>query len=208
MADAVVLGTLCPVTSDPIPSVSTLADLRTLADECQRCPLGATRQNLVFGEGDPHAPLVVVGEAPGRLEDETGRPFIGQSGKLLTLLLEEAGATRDEVYITSVLKSRPPENRDPKPFEIEACLPWLDEQLRLIAPKVILTVGNFPTRTLLGVKAGVTSLRGTSHTRPDGILVVPTFHPAAVLRSRAKLRPLAEADVRLAVSLAGLGPGA
>lgn len=187
----------------PLPLYTDLRDAARAARSCLRCPLGATRQNVVFGEGDDHAPLMVVGEAPGRLEDETGRPFVGQSGRLLTELLEQAGVQREQVYITSVLKSRPPNNRDPLPAEVAACRPWLDLQLELVAPKVVLTVGNFPTQALLGTKQGVTALRGSAH-QSGGFVVVPTFHPAAVMRSRVRLRPLAEEDIRLAASLAGL----
>lgn len=162
----------------PTPLAAVAAD----AASCTRCPLAAGRTQVVFGRGDPSAGLMVVGEGPGAEEDAQGLPFVGRSGKLLDrLLLEEAGLRRDQVYVANVVKCRPPGNRDPKPDEVEACSSWLDAQLDLVAPRVVVTLGNFATRALLGTKDGITRLRG--HTYPwRGATLVPTFHPAAVLR--------------------------
>lgn len=187
--------------SPDLSTLTTLEELRVANNSCERCQLALTRQKVVFGEGNPKAALLIVGEAPGRLEDETGRPFIGPSGKLLTELLESAGLTREDVFITSVVKSRPPGNRDPRPEEVSACAPWLDRQLELLPARTILTVGNFATRSLLGTKEGVTKLRGSVHPSPRGHQVVPTFHPAAILRTRS-LRPLGEHDYALAAETA------
>lgn len=159
--------------------------LAALADEaagCTRCPLAATRTQVVFGVGDPDADLLFVGEAPGRDEDLRGEPFVGRSGKLLDRLLdEELGIDRAAVYIANVVKCRPPDNRDPRPEEIAACRPYLAEQVACIAPRVIVTLGNFATKLLLDTDKGITSLRGHSYPMGDAVCV-PTFHPAAALR--------------------------
>jgi uracil-DNA glycosylase len=174
------------------------AELQVVAAEaasCTRCGLADTRTQVVFGVGDPTADLLVVGEGPGAEEDRRGEPFVGRSGKLLDqLILEEMGLTRDRFYIANVVKCRPPDNRDPRPDEIEACHPWLARQLELIAPKVLLTVGNFATRTLLGTKEGITKLRGRSYPFGDAVLI-PTFHPAAVLRGGAQQMAQMRADL-------------
>ncbi len=173
------------------------------AASCVRCGLAATRTQVVFGVGDPMADLLVVGEGPGAEEDRLGEPFVGRSGKLLDqLVLEEMGLTRERFYIANVVKCRPPDNRDPRPDEIEACHPWLARQLELIAPKVVLTVGNFATRTLLGTKEGITRLRGRSYPF-GGAVLIPTFHPAAVLRGGAQQMAQMRADlVRAKLALA------
>lgn len=162
---------------------ATLAALAAEAFGCTRCPLAATRTNVVFGVGDPAADLVFVGEAPGRDEDLKGEPFVGRSGQLLDRLVrEELGVGRDRVYIANTLKCRPPANRDPLPAEAAACRPFLDRQLDLIDPKVIVTLGNHATRGVLRTDAGIRSLRGTTF-ELDGRIVVPTYHPSYVLRS-------------------------
>jgi uracil-DNA glycosylase family 4 len=137
---------------------------------------------VVFGVGNPSAELMLIGEAPGRDEDLAGEPFVGRSGQLLDrLVAEEIGLERAQYYIANVVKCRPPGNRDPLPFEVESCHPYLEGQIGLIAPKVIVTVGNFATRAILATSEGITKLRGTSY--PYGTsVVVPTFHPAAALR--------------------------
>lgn len=169
---------------------SALAELALQASTCTRCPLATTRTNVVFGTGDPTTGLVFIGEAPGRDEDLSGEPFVGRSGQLLDrLVLEELGLGRDGFYVTNVVKDRPPANRDPLPLEIDACRPWLEAQLDLIDPKVVVTLGNFATRTLLATTEGITKLRGRSHPYRNGVLI-PTFHPAAVLRGGG--RPLAQ----------------
>lgn len=162
-----------------------MADLGALASEastCPRCDLAVTRTQVVFGDGDPHADLLLVGEGPGADEDRLGVPFVGRSGQLLMRLVEEeVGLGRDRCYITNIVKCRPPGNRDPKPLEADACAPWLEGQLDLVAPKVVVTFGNVATRRLLGTKEGITALRGRTHPW-RGVTLVPTFHPAAALR--------------------------
>jgi DNA polymerase len=186
---------------------STLLDVAGAAHDCTLCPLASTRTQVVFGVGSEHARLMFVGEGPGEQEDLQGEPFVGRAGKLLTQLIEGIGLTRADVYIANVVKCRPPGNRDPLPEEIGACSPWLDRQLALIAPDVIMTLGNFATKLLLDTKVGITKLRGQefpfSRAGIDAI-VVPTLHPAAVLRGGGV--PLAEtrADfVRVKQRLAG-----
>lgn len=160
----------------------TLAELEREAHACTRCPLAEGRSNVVFGVGDPTSDLVFVGEAPGRDEDLKGEPFVGRSGQLLDkLVLEEMGLTRDRFYIANVLKCRPPGNRDPKPEEIASCRPFLESQIDVIAPKVIVTLGNFSTRLLLDTKEGITKLRGRTYPYRSATLV-PTFHPSAILQ--------------------------
>ena len=148
----------------PMASGTRLAELAAEAAGCTRCPLAATRTQVVFGVGDPGADLMFVGEAPGRDEDLQGVPFVGRSGQLLDrLLAEEVGLGREAVYIANVVKCRPPDNRDPKPDEIAACRPYLEEQVALIAPNVVVTLGNFATRLLLDTDQGITKLRGRSY---------------------------------------------
>lgn len=180
-----------------------LEELATSASGCTRCPLHETRTQVVFGVGDPRSGLVFVGEAPGRDEDLKGEPFVGRSGQLLDrLVLEEVGLTRDRFYITNVVKSRPPANRDPLPHEIEACRPWLEAQLDIIDPKVVVTLGNFASRLLLGTKEGITKLRGRTYPYRNGVLV-PTLHPAAVLRGGGEPMARVRADlVRVKEALA------
>ncbi len=176
--------------------MATLAEIAAQAAECTKCGLASTRTQVVFGVGDPHAPLMIVGEAPGKDEDEQGEPFVGRSGKLLDQVMqEELGVTRERVFIANTVKCRPPGNRDPQADEIASCNPWLEAQLDLIAPKVVITLGNFATKLLLfgdpGAKQGITKLRGQSYPWRNGAVLVPTFHPAAVLRSGGG-QPLAQ----------------
>jgi DNA polymerase len=174
-----------------------LAEVEKVALGCTLCPLAVGRTQVVFGEGDPHAGLMVVGEGPGREEDLQGRPFVGRSGQLLDkLLAEEAGLGRPEVYIANVVKCRPPNNRDPLPDEIASCRPYLDQQVAAIAPAVVLTLGNFATRALLGTAEGITRLRGRTYPYPgpSKAVVVPTFHPAAALRGGGEVLARMRAD--------------
>jgi DNA polymerase len=176
------------------------------ASTCTRCRLAEGRTQVVFGMGDPHAPLMFVGEGPGAEEDRQGLPFVGRSGKLLDrLLLEELGITRDRCYIANVVLCRPPDNRDPKPDEIETCRPYLQAKLDLIRPVVVVSLGRFASQALLETTEGITKLRG--HTYPFGdAVLIPTLHPAAALRGGAE--PLAQmrADfVRAKLALAGAG---
>lgn len=175
--------------------VDTLEELAAEASACTRCPLHETRTQVVFGVGNPSSRLVFVGEAPGREEDLRGEPFVGRSGQLLDrLVLDELGLTRDDFYIANVVKSRPPGNRDPRPEEIAACRPWLDRQLDIIDPRVVVTLGNFASKLLLGTTEGITRLRGRSYPYRNGVLV-PTFHPAAVLRGGGEPMAMVRADL-------------
>jgi DNA polymerase len=193
--------------------VPGLADVERTALTCTRCPLAAGRTTVVFGEGDPHAGLMVVGEGPGREEDLQGRPFVGRSGQLLDrLLAEEAGLQRAQVYIANVVKCRPPGNRDPLPDEIAACRPYLEQQLALIGPRVVVTLGNFATRLLLDTTKGITQLRGRSYpfasgeSGAGGAVLFPTYHPAAALRGGGEVVARMRADfvrARAALDAAG-----
>jgi DNA polymerase len=149
--------------------------------DCQRCKLGRTRTNLVFGEGSPQARLMFVGEGPGAEEDLQGRPFVGQAGQLLNNLLNKLGLRREEVYIANILKSRPPGNRDPEPDEVAACLPFLIKQIESIRPRVIVTLGKIATNNLLNIDAQITKIRGNWQ-KFHNIRVMPTFHPSYLLR--------------------------
>jgi DNA polymerase len=162
--------------------VPTLAELEAVALGCTLCPLAEGRTKVVFGVGDPNAELLFVGEAPGKDEDLQGEPFVGRSGKLLDrLVLEEMGLTREQFYIGNVLKCRPPGNRDPKPDEIASCRPYLEQQIELINPRVIITLGNFATKLLLDTTEGITKVRGRTYAYGTASLV-PTFHPSAALQ--------------------------
>jgi uracil-DNA glycosylase family 4 len=152
---------------------------------CTRCRLHQSRTQVVFGQGDPNADLMFVGEAPGFHEDRQGIPFVGPSGQLLNRLLEGIGLRRQDVYICNVVKSRPPQNRDPLPDEIAACRPWLDVQVRLVDPKVVVTLGNFAAKTLLETTTGITRLRGRAYPF-QGRVLLPTFHPAAALHAQGR----------------------
>jgi uracil-DNA glycosylase len=176
--------------------MALLAELAVQAADCTNCPLATTRTQVVFGVGDPHAPLMFVGEAPGKDEDEQGEPFVGRSGKLLDQVMqEELGVTRERVFIANTVQCRPPGNRDPLPAEIAACNEWLEVKLDAIAPKVVITLGNFATKVLLfgdpKAKEGITKLRGKTYPWRNGAVLVPTFHPSAVLRSGGG-QPLAQ----------------
>jgi DNA polymerase len=186
--------------------VVTLAEVELRASSCVRCPLARGRTNVVFGEGASDADLLVVGEGPGRDEDLQGRPFVGRSGKLLDrLLFEELGMTRSECYIANVVKCRPPGNRDPQPDEIAACRPWLETQVDLIAPKVVLTLGNFSTKLLLGTSEGIRMTRGRTYPLgAGGAVLVPTYHPAFALRGGGEIVAEMRADlVRVKEALRG-----
>ncbi len=163
----------------------SLPELHEHIGDCHRCPLGDTRTRLVFGVGDPDAPVMLIGEAPGRNEDLKGEPFVGAAGQLLNELLAHAGLERSDVYIANVLKCRPPNNRDPEPIEIETCTPFLREQIRLISPQVLVTLGNFATKFVLKTETGITRLRGTVQ-QAGRFTVLPIFHPAAAIYDRTK----------------------
>jgi DNA polymerase len=188
-----------PATSSPqvIPEPSALpadvlppeglASVREELGDCHRCRLGATRTNLVFGAGNPAARLVFVGEAPGGDEDQQGIPFVGEAGQLLTKIISAMGFRRDEIYICNVLKCRPPQNRNPQADEIEQCHPFLLRQLQAIGPEVIVALGTFAAQTLLRTRGPISKLRGVFHDY-HGIPLMPTFHPAYLLRNAGMKR--------------------
>lgn len=183
-------------TADPVARLPTLKEVAAVVDACRKCGLGHTRLHSVPGEGNHKAGMVLVGEAPGATEDETGRPFVGRAGQLLNDILKAIGLAREEVFICNVLKCRPPNNRTPEPLEVAACSPYLHRQLELIRPKVILALGKPAANTLLNTTASLGDLRGRVH-RYRGIPLVVTYHPAALLRNPHWKRPAWD-DVRIA----------
>ena len=159
----------------------TLAEVALEASTCTRCKLaGMGRTQVVFGVGDPRAEVMFVGEGPGYHEDKQGEPFVGAAGQLLNQLLSEIGIPRQDVYINNVILCRPPGNRDPLPDELDACKPWLDERIAIIDPAVVVTLGNWATRYILGRQVSISRVRGQRFPWNDRT-VIPTFHPAAVL---------------------------
>ena len=178
------------------PSLDSLDAVAGAIATCTRCPLYATAKNPVPGEGSAQANLMLVGEAPGATEDETGRPFVGQAGQLLEKILAAIKFTREDVFIVNVLKHRPPGNRNPRPEEVSACSPYLVRQIELIRPKVLVALGTFAAQTLLDTKLSIGKLRGQIH-RYYGVPLIVTYHPAALLRNPAWKRPTWE-DVQLA----------
>ncbi len=162
-------------------SIETLDALATIAHDCKECSLAEGRTNVVFGAGSAAAEVLIVGEGPGQKEDELGLPFVGRSGELLDKLLGEIDLRREDVYIANVVKCRPPQNRDPRPDEIDACKGYLKRQIELIDPKVVLTLGNFSMKLLLNTTTGITRMRGRAY-EWWGRFLIPTFHPAAALR--------------------------
>jgi DNA polymerase len=174
------------VSADAAERRERLVALYQQVSDCTKCPLYETRTKAVFGAGNADADLMFVGEAPGAEEDRQGLPFVGRAGQLLNQLLGEIGLSRDDVFVANVLKSRPPGNRDPQPSEIEACQPYLFEQVRLIQPRVLCTLGNFATKLLSGSQTGITRVRGTPQAHELGgrmVYLLPLFHPAAALRT-------------------------
>lgn len=184
-----------PYPKEPWVSASTLDDLNGQICECLKCPLGKTRTNFVFGVGNPHADIVVIGEAPGADEDARGEPFVGRAGQLLNKILEAIQFKREDVYICNILKCRPPNNRDPLPEEIDLCEPYLWKQLELIKPKMILCVGRIAGQALLKTNDTLTALRGKFFDY-RGIKLMVTYHPAALLRNPNWKKPAWE-DVQL-----------
>lgn len=181
-----------------------LALVRDRMGDCHRCILWKSRKNLVFGAGDPDAPLMFLGEAPGKEEDEQGVPFVGKAGQLLTEIIAAMGWSRDTVYIANVLKSRPPENRYPTPREVSACFPFALEQIRTIKPAVLVTLGNLATKTLLGIETGIMSIRGKWQMF-EGIPVMPTFHPSFLLRQPSGKRYVWKDVQEIVTKLSSLG---
>ncbi|MDX2129421.1 MAG: uracil-DNA glycosylase [Chloroherpetonaceae bacterium] len=172
----------------------TLQELYEATKYCQKCRLGATRKNYVFGDGNENAKLLVIGEAPGADEDEQGKPFVGRSGQLLNKILESIGFQRSDVYIANIVKSRPPENRNPERDEIAACIPHLFRQIEIIRPKIILCLGKVSANTLLENTHSMSSMRGKIH-RWKELDVIVTFHPAALLRN-PNWKPLCWEDMK------------
>jgi DNA polymerase len=204
-AQSIVIGAAVRELFSPGPddpgSIEAIADA---IRACTQCPLRLTAKNAVPGEGNPQAELVCVGEAPGATEDETGRPFVGQAGQLLTKILAAIQLRREDVFICNVLKHRPPANRNPLPEEVKQCSPFLLRQLELIRPKVIIAFGTFAAQTLLDTKLSIGKLRGAVH-RYHGTPLIVTYHPAALLRNPAWKRPTWE-DVQHARRILDHGP--
>ncbi len=178
--------------SSSIPSMkATLEDVRNELGDCRRCKLHRTRHTIVFGEGNKDAKLMLIGEGPGYDEDVQGRPFVGKAGQLLTKILQSIHVQREEVYITNIVKCRPPQNRNPEPDEIESCYPFLLRQIRAIRPKMIVALGKVAAQTLLKTDTTITALRGKFFDLP-GIKVIPTYHPAYLLRNPERKREVWE----------------
>jgi DNA polymerase len=185
-------------------AAATLESLAAQAATCTACRLSETRTNVVFGVGSPASGLLFVGEGPGRDEDLQGEPFVGRSGRLLDrLVLEELGLRRDAFYIANVVKCRPPGNRDPLPDEVAACAGFLEGQLAILDPRVVVSLGNVATRVLLGTEESISTLRGRAHAW-RGRTLVPTFHPAYALRGGGAVVAQMRADlIRAKRALAG-----
>jgi len=182
---------------------ATLDALRAHIGDCQRCKLCSGRTNLVFGVGNPQADLMFVGEGPGRDEDLQGEPFVGRAGQLLTEIIQKGmKLRREDVYIANVVKCRPPDNRNPEPDEIQRCMPFLARQIELVQPRVIVALGKFSAQTLLDVRTPITRMRGVWHLY-RGVKVMPTFHPAYLLRNPAD-KKLVWADIKLVMTELGL----
>ena len=197
-----------PAAPEPRHSVGEGVDwaaLESMVRDCTQCELHATRTHPVFGVGDRQADWMVIGEAPGRDEDLQGEPFVGRAGKLLNAMLWAAGFPREQVFIANILKSRPPNNRDPHVDEVAACIPYLLRQIELIQPKMILAVGRIAAQNLLQTEEAIGRLRGRVHTlRPYGIPVIATYHPAYLLRTPSQKRRAWD-DLKLALRVYGAG---
>lgn len=188
-----------PVAEDrEVTARPSLEDVRGELGDCQRCQLAGKRHTIVFGEGSPDADVMFIGEAPGHDEDVEGRPFVGAAGQLLTKMIKAMGLERDEVYIANIIKCRPPGNRDPGPDEIDACEPFLRRQIDAIGPRMIIALGNAAAKTLLRTDTGISQLRGRFHTY-HGIPLMPTFHPAFLLRNPERKRPVWE-DLKMVMA--------
>ena len=192
-------GSLEAPSSGPL----TLEAIREEIGDCRRCKLHKGRNSIVYGEGDPKATIVFVGEGPGFEEDQQGRPFVGAAGQLLTDIIEKGmKIKRAEVYICNIVKCRPPNNRNPEPDEVEACIGFVKKQIAAINPRVIVTLGNVPTQNLLNTKQGITRMRGTWQ-EYNGVPVMPTFHPSYLLRSPGEKKKVWE-DIQLVMKKLGI----
>lgn len=180
-------------------------ELEERARSCTKCPLHTTRRHVVFGTGNRNADLMFVGEAPGHEEDLQGLPFVGRAGQLLNRMIAAMGLRREDVYIANIIKCRPPENRNPLPDEIRECFPYLLRQIQLVRPKVIVALGTVAAQTLLETRQRVTRLRGRFYPIEGGIQVMPTFHPAFLLRNPSAKREAWE-DLQLVMRELGLRP--
>ena len=184
----------------------TLQELSASLYNCQRCKLAKLgRTQVVFGVGNPNATIMFVGEGPGFYEDQQGEPFVGAAGKLLNELLQASGLSRKDIYIANVIKCRPPNNRDPEPDEVETCKPFLLQQIELIKPKLVCTLGNWATKTLLEKNVGITKVRGRAFPM-DKFVVFPLLHPAAALHQGSLREPLIEDFKKLKAYLDGATP--
>lgn len=181
-----------------------LEDVRAEIGNCNKCKLCGGRKNIVFGVGNPNAELMFVGEAPGADEDEQGIPFVGRAGQLLTKIIEAMGYKRSEVYIANIVKCRPPNNRNPEPDEVAACLPHLIKQAEIISPKAIVCLGSVAAQNLLNIDTKITKLRG-KFTKWQGIPVMPTYHPAFLLRNPNMKKPVWE-DMQQIMKMLGKPP--
>ncbi len=181
-------------------SAAGLESIRSALGDCTRCKLSSTRNRLVFGAGSPDAELMFVGEGPGADEDRQGIPFVGRAGQLLTRIIAAMGKTRNEVYIANIIKCRPPGNRNPENDEITACFPFLEQQIEVIRPRVVCALGKFAAQTMLGSDTPISRLRGRAHPFGDDCWLVPTFHPAYLLRNPAKKRETWD-DIQLIMKL-------
>lgn len=180
-----------PTIDDHLERFDNLAHLEAEAKGCRRCALRDGCRGVVFGEGDPHAAVMLVGEGPGKTEDELGRPFVGRAGELLDRILAAAGFRREDVYINNVVMCRPPGNRVPTDAEMAACLPWLRARMHLIRPAIVVCMGSTAARALIHPRVKITQARGRWH-RLGEALLMPTYHPAALLRDESKKRPVWE----------------
>ena len=198
------LPILAPAPIAPELRAAALQAIRDEIGDCQRCPLAPTRNKLVFGDGDPNARLMFVGEGPGADEDAQGLPFVGRGGQLLNNMINAMGLKREEVYIANIVKCRPPKNRVPEPIEANTCKPFLFQQIEVIQPEVIVALGSTAATYLLGVKASLSSLRGRIHHAFNTKLIV-TYHPAFLLRDPTQKKE-AWKDLQMAMAELGLSP--
>ena len=183
-------------TADQLGKAANLVELRYILGDCHRCNLYRQRRHIVYGGGNPNADVLFVGEAPGENEDRKGEPFVGNAGELLTTIIEEElGLRREDVYITNLVKCRPPQNRDPTHDEVVKCRPFLVRQIELVGPRALVALGKFAAQTLLGSDDRISMLRGKWRNY-NGIRLMPTFHPAYVLRCPTKYERLFREDIK------------